>query len=150
MRLPHHRSPDFLLVIAGVLFGLSLAARFAFGEGPLTWALLICAVPPAFEAEVVRRSAQVAAMIYSRDEDEISSLTYDCSGAILRCAFMGIVLASAYLFGRGGYNLIPDSVWAIPLIVGPVIAYVIWGGWSYWRRIGSAAKAGAWVRRRPR
>ncbi|GGO94248.1 hypothetical protein EV664_10469 [Stakelama pacifica] len=150
MLLPNRRSPDFLLVIAGALFGVGLAARFAFGEGPVAWVLLICAFPPAFEAELVRRSGQIGAMIYSRDQDEISSLTYDRSGAILRCVFMTIVLGSTYLFGRGGYNLIPDSVWAVPLLVGPVIAYVIWGGWSYRRRIVAAARSGSWSKRRPR
>jgi hypothetical protein len=41
VQLSNRRSPDFLLVIAGVLFALSLAAQSAFGEGRLTWVLLI-------------------------------------------------------------------------------------------------------------
>ncbi len=87
-------------------------------------------------------------MIYSRDDDEITDLTYDPAGAVLRCAFMAVVLSLAYLLGRGGYNIIPDNGWAVPLIVGPVIIYVVWGGWSYWRRIAWAAKSESWSRRR--
>jgi len=148
--LPHHRSPDFLLVVAGAVFGLSLLCWFVIGEGPLTWALMICAVPPAFENEVVRRSAQIGAMVYSRDEDEITSLTYDFTGAVLRCVFMTVVLLLDYLLGRGGYNILPDNGWTILLIVGPVIAYVVWGGCSYWRRIASVARSRSWARRRRR
>lgn len=148
MRLPHHRSPDFLLIVAGVLFALSLACRFVIGENPLSWALLSCAVPPAFEAEMVRRSAQIASMIYSREEDEITGLTYYPAGAALRCAFMAIVLSLAYLLGRDGYDIIPDNGWAVALIVGPVIIYLVWGGWIYWRRIAATAKNRSWSRRR--
>lgn len=147
---PHPSWPDFLLVIAGTLFALSLLCWFVVGEGPWTWALMICAVPPALEAEVVRRSAQIASFVYSRDEDEITSLTYDFVGAVLRCVFLGVILSLAYFLGRGGYNVLPDNGWAIPLIVGPVIAYVVWGGWAYWRRIASAAANGSWTRRRQR
>lgn len=147
--MPEYRSPSFLFAVAGVFFAAGVAAWLLGGENIVTWVCLLLAFPPAFEHEVSRRAAWIAAMAYDRREKEVEQHAYEPIGSLLRCCYLFVFFSLAYGLGRGGLNLLPDNGWAVAFILVPIAIHLIWAGVACWRNVASVAKREGWQRRRP-
>ncbi|MCP3734694.1 hypothetical protein M9979_07405 [Sphingomonas sp. RP10(2022)] len=142
--MTNYRSPTILLLIGGVALALGAAMWFLNGENILAWALLIIAVPPIFEGAASRQAAQIGGMVYGRYTDEVERLAYRPLGALLRCCYLLCFAAMAVILGRAGYNISPDNIWTVVIIIGPIVLYIAWAGTSYWKSINLVARQERW------
>ncbi|WP_447765721.1 hypothetical protein [Sphingopyxis panaciterrae] len=146
----NYRSPKFLWTVGGSATAGSIGIFLLRGEIPVAWALLVVAFATLVEASTSQAAAQIGAMLLDKDSDEVERLSYRLSGAMLRCCYLGCFGASAVLFGRGGYNLLPDDGWVVAFIFVPILLYYLWAGASYFSSISQTARRENWQRQKLR
>lgn len=139
-----HRSPAFLLFFGGIALALSAAMWLLSGESTLTWALLVIALPPLVEGAMFRQSALIGAMIYAKYPDEVERKVYQPGQALFRCCYLLCFVATVVILGRGGYDLIPDNLWLVIIIIVPLMVYFAWAGTSYWKSVTLVARRERW------
>ena len=146
----NHRSPNFLWLMAGVALTLSVGAWLLMGETPVAWALIVLTFAMGVEGSTSQAAAQIGAMYFDQDSDEVERRTYSPRGALFRCCYLGCFGAAALLLGRGGYNLLSDNFWVSAFILGPILLYYLWAGTSYIRSISHLARRESWQRQKLR
>ena len=143
-----HRSPNFLWLVAGIALTLSVGARLLFDETPAAWALIVIAFAAGVEASTSQAAAQIGAMYFDQDSDDVERRAYSPRGALFRCGYLGCFGAAAVLLGGGGYNLLPDNFWVAAFILGPILIYYLWAGTSYLKSISHLARQESWHRQK--
>ena len=146
----NYRSPNLLWLMAGIALTLSVGAWLLLGETPVAWSLIVIAFAVGVEASTSQAAAQIGAMYFDQDSDEVERRAYSPRGALFRCCYLGCFGAAAVLLGRGGYNLLPDNFWAVAFILGPILLYYLWAGASYVNSISHLARRESWQREKLR
>lgn len=146
----NYRSTNFLWLTAGIALTLSVGAWLLLGETPVAWALIVIAFAVGVEASTSQAAAQIGALYFDQDSDEVERRAYSPRGAFFRCCYLGCFGAAAALLGRGGYNLLPDNFRAVAFILGPILLYYLWAGASYVNSISHLARRESWQRQKLR
>src|SRR3546814_11003076 len=69
------------------------------------------------EAPTSQAAAQIGAVYFDQDSEDVERRAFSPRGALFRCGYLGCFGFAAVLLGSGGYNLLPDNFWVAAFIL---------------------------------
>src|SRR3546814_17840345 len=79
-----HRSPNFLWLVAGIALTLSVGAWLLFDQTPVAWVLIVIAFAAGVEASTSQAAAQIGAVYFDQDSEDVESRAFSTRGALFR------------------------------------------------------------------
>src|SRR3546814_1516893 len=96
-----HRSPNFLWLVAGIALTLSVGAWLLFDQTPVAWVLIVIAFAAGVEASTSQAAAQIGAVYFDQDSEDVERRAFSPRGALFRCGYLGCFGFAAVFLGSG-------------------------------------------------
>src|SRR3546814_8590836 len=84
-----HRSPNFLWLVSGIALTLSVGAWLLFDQTPVAWVLIVIAFAAGVEASTSQAAAQIGAVYFDQDSEDVERRAFSPRGALFRCGYLG-------------------------------------------------------------